>query len=76
LPICDLDKNFFKSQIANRKSKIKLFILFMHRVAAAAATKLFKFQAFRRGFLIFRRHVVALLAFGALQRNIISRHNF
>jgi hypothetical protein len=48
----------------------------MHSVAAAAATEFFEFQAFRRGFLILGRHVIAFLAFRALQNDVISRHNF
>jgi hypothetical protein len=35
-------------------------------MATTAAAKLFEFKPFRRRFLIFRRHVVALFALGAL----------
>jgi hypothetical protein len=35
-------------------------------MAAAATAKLFEFQPFGRGFLVFRRNVIALFALGAL----------
>jgi hypothetical protein len=64
--------------VENRKSKIenRLFVFFMHGVAAAATAEFFEFQTLRRGFLILRRYVVAFLALGALQNYVISRHNF
>jgi hypothetical protein len=66
-----------QSKIQNPKSKIrKLLVFSMHRVATAATAELFEFQAFGRGLLIFRRYVVPFFALGALQNNVISRHNF
>ena len=44
-------------------------------VLAAAAAELPELQALRRGLLILRRHVVAALALGALQHDVVARHN-
>lgn len=63
-----------KSKIANRKSKISLFVFFVYSMATAATAIFFEFEPFRCRFLIFRRHVIALFAFGTLQNYIISRH--
>jgi len=71
-----LDKNFFKSQAADRKSKIQLFIFSVRRMATAATTKLFELQPVRRSLFIFCRNVIAFLTLGALQNYIVSRHNF
>ena len=63
--------------IQNLKSKIQnrsLLILFMHPVAAAAATVFFKFKPVRRVLFVFCRHVIPLFALSALQNYVISRH--
>ena len=59
---------------ANRKSKIYLFIFFVHAVTAATTTILFKLQPFGRGFFVFCRDVVTFLTLCALQNYVISRH--
>ena len=43
-------------------------------MAAAATAKLIKLKPVRRVLFVFRRHVIAFLALGALQNYIISRH--
>jgi hypothetical protein len=43
-------------------------------MAAAAAAELLELQPIRRVLFVLGRHVVALLALGTLQNNIISRH--
>jgi hypothetical protein len=55
-----------QSQISIRKSKIQLFVFSMRCMTAATTTKLFEFQAVRRGLFIFCRNVIALLTLGAL----------
>jgi hypothetical protein len=45
------------------------------RVATAASAELPELKSLRRRLLILRRHVVAVLALGALQHNIVARHN-
>jgi hypothetical protein len=50
-------------------------ILFVQRMAAAAATELFELKPVRRVLFVFRRHVIALFALRALQNNVISRHS-
>jgi len=64
--------------IENRKSQIEnfLFVFSVQPMAAAATAILVEFQPVRRVLLVFRRHVVALFALGALQNNVISRHFF
>lgn len=52
-----------------------LFVLSVQPVATAAAAKFIKFKPVRRVLFILCRHVVSLFALGALQNNIISRHN-
>jgi hypothetical protein len=44
-------------------------------VQAAAAAELPELKALRRRLLIIRRHVVAALALGALQDNVVARHD-
>jgi hypothetical protein len=44
-------------------------------VAAAAAAELSEFEPLRRRLLILRRHVVAALALGALQHDVVAWHN-
>jgi hypothetical protein len=44
-------------------------------VATAETAELAEFEAFRRRLLILGRNVVTMLAFRALQHNIIARHN-
>jgi hypothetical protein len=46
----------------------------MSRVLAATTTEFTKLKPIRRGFLVFRRGVVATLAFTTLEHNIIARH--
>ena len=43
-------------------------------VLTAAATELLKLETFRCGLLVLGSHVVATLALGALQYDIVSRH--
>ena len=49
--------------------------LFMASMLAATATELLKFQPIRCGLLVLGRCVVAALAIGALEHNVIARHN-
>jgi hypothetical protein len=42
---------------------------------AALVTELLELKTVRRLLLVLGRHVVAILALGALQRDVISRHN-
>jgi hypothetical protein len=44
-------------------------------VATAETAEFAELQPFRRRLLILRRNVVTVLAFRALQHNIIARHN-
>jgi hypothetical protein len=44
-------------------------------VATAETAELAELQPFRRRLLVLRRNVVTMLAFRALQHNIIARHN-
>jgi hypothetical protein len=44
-------------------------------VSAAAVAELTEFEPLGRRFLVLRRDVVAALALGALERNVIARHN-
>jgi hypothetical protein len=44
-------------------------------VSAAAVTELTEFEPFGRRLLVLRRDVVAALALGALERDVIARHN-
>ncbi len=46
----------------------------MRFVTTAETAELTEFQTFRRGLLVFRRNIVTVLAFRALQHNIIARH--
>jgi hypothetical protein len=43
--------------------------------SAALVTELLELKTVRRLLLVLGRHVVAILALGALQRDVISRHN-
>ena len=45
-------------------------------VQAAAAAELPELQAFRRRLLVLGRDVVAALALGALQHNVVARNKF
>src|SRR2546421_2969451 len=56
------------------RSPVTLFRLFVSRVAAAAAAELPELQALRSRLLVLRRHVVAVLALGALQHNVVAWH--
>src|SRR5260370_12103505 len=49
--------------------------LFMIRVLTTAPTKLAKLQTISRGLLVFRRHVIAILAIRTLQDDVVTRHN-
>ena len=44
----------------------------MQRVATATATELLKLKPVRRGLLVLRRHVIALLTIRALQNDVVS----
>ncbi len=67
----------FPCPIANLKSKIKsLFVFSMQTMATATVTKFTKLKPSGRVLFIFRRYIIAFFALGALQDNIISRHNF
>ena len=48
----------------------------MQRVAAAATAELFELQPVRRGLFVLGRHVIPLLALGALQNYVISWHKY
>ena len=52
----------------------QLLTLPVQRMTAAATAELLELQPIRRVLLVLGRYVVALLAFGALQNNVISRH--
>jgi hypothetical protein len=43
-------------------------------MTTAEAAELLELKAFRRRLLVFRRHIIAVLAFRALQHDIITRH--
>jgi hypothetical protein len=45
-------------------------------VQAAAAAELPELKAFGRRLLVLGRNVVAALALGALQHNVVARHKF
>jgi hypothetical protein len=62
--------------IVTRPCRQSLFIFFMQRMAAAAATELLELQPVRGVLFVLCRHVIALFAFRALQNNVISRHIF
>ena len=47
----------------------------MARVATAATAELAELQPLRRRLLVLRRHVIATLAFRALQHDVIAWHN-
>src|SRR5436305_9792906 len=51
-----------------------LLRFFVSRVATAAAAELPELQALRRRLPVLRRHVVAALALGALQHNVVAWH--
>jgi hypothetical protein len=51
-----------------------LFGFLVSCMLAAAATKFAELQTLRRGFLVLCRDVIATLAFGALQHNVIAWH--
>jgi hypothetical protein len=53
----------------------RLLRFLMASVATAETAELAEFQPFRRRLLILRRNIVTMLAFRALQHNIIARHN-
>jgi hypothetical protein len=61
-----------QSTIPNPKSK--LFIFPMQSVATATTAKLFEFQPSRRILFVFRRYIIALFTFSALQNYVISWH--
>jgi hypothetical protein len=44
-------------------------------MATAETAELAELQTFRRRLFILRRNIVTMLAFRALQHNIIARHN-
>ena len=47
----------------------------MQLVLAASPAELFELEPVRLVLFVLGRHVVALFALGALQNNVISRHN-
>ena len=49
--------------------------LLVINMLTAATTELLEFQTFRGGLLVLRSHIVATLALGALQYDVITRHN-
>jgi hypothetical protein len=53
----------------------RLFSFLVASVATAETAEFAELQPFRRRLLILRRNVVTVLAFRALQHNIIARHN-
>jgi hypothetical protein len=53
----------------------RLFRFLVRFVATAETAELAELQPFRRSLLILRRNVITMLAFRALQHNIIARHN-
>ena len=52
-----------------------LFRFLVASVATAETAELAELQPFRRRLFILRRNVVTMLAFRALQHNVIARHN-
>jgi hypothetical protein len=60
--------------IENRQSAIPSLGLFVRSMTPALPAKLFELEAIRCLLLVFRRRVVPVLALGALQRDVVSRH--
>jgi hypothetical protein len=54
---------------------LHLLRFLVSRMATAATAELPELKSFRRRLLILRRHVVAVLALGTLQHNVVARHN-
>src|SRR3954464_14060668 len=57
------------------RTLVTLFRFLMRAMHPTFVAKLFEFKTVGRLLLILRRDVIAVLALGALQRNVISRHN-
>ena len=68
--------SYKRSTIENRPLAIgdALLRLFMIRVLTAAPAELLKLQTIRSRLFVFSRYVVAALAIGALQHNVIAWH--
>jgi hypothetical protein len=65
-----------RSFIPRRAFRLPRLLRFLvASVATAETAELAELQPFRRRLLILRRNVVTMLAFRALQHNIIARHN-
>ena len=64
----------FQSAIGNWQSAIRSLGLFMIGVFPTTTTILAKLKPIRRGLLILSCDVVAVLAVGALQHNVIAWH--
>jgi hypothetical protein len=58
------------------KGNIILLDFLMHLVLAAMVAELLHLQAFCRGLLVLGGRIVPVLAFGALERDDVSRHLF
>ena len=52
-----------------------LFVLSVQTVAAAATAEFIELKPVRRVLFVLCRYVIPLFALGALQYNVISRHN-
>src|SRR5918993_5538460 len=63
------------SLITHHSSLITLLGLLVRPVQAATAAELPEFETPGGRLLVLRRHVVAALALGALQHDVIARHN-
>jgi hypothetical protein len=63
------------SLITYHSSPITLLGLLVRPVLAAATAELPELETLGRRLLVLRRHVVAALALGALQHDVIAWHN-
>ncbi len=66
---------FLYSTNSTNTTNPQLLILAMQAVAAAATAEFIQLKPVRRVLFILRRHVIPLFALGALQNDVISRHN-
>jgi hypothetical protein len=71
----DETKNLTSHFTPHSSSRLPLFGLFVVRVLAATATELAELKPLGRSLLVLGCHVVAALACGALEHNVIARHN-
>jgi hypothetical protein len=58
----------------NPKSKIESLGFLMRAMHTALVAKLLELKTVGRLLLVLGRYIIAILALGALQRNVISRH--